>query len=143
MVMVNKMDYHTLAGFPRGNGRRVLAFTAVAVLRFCSPGLIVSPVARSILAYCVHVAIPLALRGKARRAPYTDGRRTCVRRLLAVGVTLESTEIICNKDDICGRTRVGCPPLRRYESATRDHLEMVCEWATVTLYERIRSYRCS
>jgi len=134
MVMVNKMDYCSLVWFPRGNGRRVLAFTAVAVLRFCTPGLIISPVARSVLAYCVHVAIPLALRGKARRAPYTDERHTCMRRLLAVGVTLESTEIICNKDDICGCARVGCPPLRRYESATRDRLEMAREWATVTLY---------
>lgn len=118
--------------FHVASGRRVLAFTAVAVLRFCTPGLIVSPVARSVLAYRAHrVAISLALRGKARRAPYTGGRRTCMRRLLAVGVTLESTETICNKDDICGRARVGRPPLRRYKSATRDRLEVVREWATV------------
>lgn len=53
------------------NGRRVLAFTAVAVLRFCMLGLIVSLAARSRLAYRAHrVAISLALRGKARRAAY-------------------------------------------------------------------------
>jgi len=51
----------------------------------CTPELIVSPVAR--IVPTVRVAIPLALRGKARRMPYTDGWRTCVRRLLAVGVT--------------------------------------------------------
>lgn len=127
------------------SGRRVLAFTAVAVLRFCTPGLIVSLVARSVLAYRAHrIAISLALRGKARRAPYTGGWRTCMRRLLAVGVTLESTETICNKDDICGRARVGRPPLRRYESATQDRLEVVREWATVVFYVgRTPSYRYS
>ena len=72
MIMVNKMDYYSLARDFRGNDRRVLAFTAVAVLRFCTLGLI-SPVARSVLVYCVHVAIPLALRRKA----YTNGAPAC------------------------------------------------------------------
>lgn len=75
MVMMNEMDYRSLAGFPRGNGRRVLAFTTVAVLRFCTLEPIVSPAARCALAYRARrVAISLALRGKARRAS-VSGRR--------------------------------------------------------------------
>lgn len=86
--------------------------------------------------------ISCVTRESETRAVYR--RRTCIRRLLAVGVTLESTETICNKDDICGRARVGRPPLRRYESATRDRLEVVREWASVMLcVGRTRSYRCN
>lgn len=57
----------------------------------CTPGLIVSPVARSVLAYCARrVAIPLALRGKARRAPYTGGRH---------GAAHLRTEIVSGRRD--------------------------------------------
>jgi len=80
----NGLSSRSLVGFPRGNGRRVLAFTAVVVLRFARQSWSFSPVAR--IVPTVRVAISLALRGKARRMPYTDGWRTCVRRLLAVGM---------------------------------------------------------
>lgn len=72
-------------------------------------------------------AIPLALRGKARRTHVIDGRRTCERRSLAAGAPLESTETIWNKDDVCGRGSCVSTSFRRYESATRDRFKVVRE----------------